>query len=196
MRACPVKFSVSTGLRLCGMADEPFCPGEKYSSASSTSVRCKWRISTASRSMEPAITASVAKNMACRSRGMTWGGDRLDREAQLLRDIGFHFRRDIREGANRPGNGTGRNLRPCRPEARLAAVELGMSLRQLEAKGGRLRMDAVAAADGGGMAVLLCPALQRRQQVVEVGQQKVRCLRQLHRQGGVQHIAGSHPLGA
>src|SRR3546814_7387776 len=39
MRARPVRFSVSTGLRLCGIADEPFCPGEKYSSASSTSVR-------------------------------------------------------------------------------------------------------------------------------------------------------------
>ena len=29
MRARPVMFSVSTGLRLCGIADEPFWPGEK-----------------------------------------------------------------------------------------------------------------------------------------------------------------------
>ena len=35
----PVKFSDRTGLRLCGIADEPFWPGEKYSSASRTSVR-------------------------------------------------------------------------------------------------------------------------------------------------------------
>jgi len=46
-RARPVRFSVSTGLRLCGIADEPFCPGEKYSSASSTSVRCTAVISDA-----------------------------------------------------------------------------------------------------------------------------------------------------
>ena len=26
-RASPVRFSDSTGLRLCGMAEEPFCPG-------------------------------------------------------------------------------------------------------------------------------------------------------------------------
>ena len=52
MRARPVRFSVSTGLRLCGIADEPFCPGEKYSSASSTSVRWRWRISIASRSID------------------------------------------------------------------------------------------------------------------------------------------------
>jgi len=71
-RARPVRFSLSTGLRLCGIALEPFCPGEKNSSASSTSVRWRWRTSVASRSIELAITASVAKNIAWRSRGMTW----------------------------------------------------------------------------------------------------------------------------
>ena len=55
-RARPVRFSVSTGLRLCGMAEEPFCPGEKYSSASSTSVRCRWRTSIDRRSMLLALT--------------------------------------------------------------------------------------------------------------------------------------------
>jgi hypothetical protein len=53
------------------MADDPFCPLEKNSSASSTSVRCMWRISMAMFSIEDAITPSVAKNIACRSRGMT-----------------------------------------------------------------------------------------------------------------------------
>ena len=72
IRARPVRFSVSTGLRLCGIAELPFWPGEKYSSASSTSVRCRWRISVASRSIEEAITPSVAKNIAWRSRGITW----------------------------------------------------------------------------------------------------------------------------
>ncbi len=64
MRASPVRFSLSTGLRLCGIADEPFWPGEKYSSASSTSVRCKWRISVARRSTDEATTPSAAKNAA------------------------------------------------------------------------------------------------------------------------------------
>ena len=71
-RARPVTFSVSTGLRLCGIAEEPFCPSEKNSSASSTSVRCMWRTSTASRSRLEATTPSVAKNIAWRSRGITW----------------------------------------------------------------------------------------------------------------------------
>src|SRR6185369_2557704 len=64
-------FALSTGLRLCGMAELPFCPGEKYSSASSTSVRCRCRTSVASRSIDEAMTASVAKNIAWRSRGIT-----------------------------------------------------------------------------------------------------------------------------
>src|SRR5690349_461714 len=71
MRARPVRFSESTGLRLCGIAEEPFCPSEKNSSASSTSVRCRCRISVASRSTEEATTPSVAKNIAWRSRGIT-----------------------------------------------------------------------------------------------------------------------------
>ena len=40
-RAKPVRFSVRMGLRLCGMALDPFWPGSKGSSASSTSVRCR-----------------------------------------------------------------------------------------------------------------------------------------------------------
>ena len=40
-RARPDRFSVRTGLRLCGIAEEPFWPLEKNSSTSRTSVR--WR---------------------------------------------------------------------------------------------------------------------------------------------------------
>ena len=41
IRARPVRFSDNTGLRLCGIAEEPFCPLVKRSSASRTSVLCK-----------------------------------------------------------------------------------------------------------------------------------------------------------
>ncbi|MNS99219.1 hypothetical protein D3C72_1336170 [compost metagenome] len=60
-RARPVRFSVRIGLRLCGMADEPFWPLSKNSSASRTSVRCRWRISTARRSIDEATTPRAAK---------------------------------------------------------------------------------------------------------------------------------------
>ena len=42
----------------------------EYSSASRSSVRCRWRTSVARRSTADAITPSVAKKAACRSRGM------------------------------------------------------------------------------------------------------------------------------
>src|SRR2546427_636902 len=51
IRAKPQRFSETIGLRLCGMAEEPFWPGGNGSSASSTSVRCRWRISVADFSM-------------------------------------------------------------------------------------------------------------------------------------------------
>jgi hypothetical protein len=60
-RESPLICSQVTGLRLCGMADDPFCFSLKYSSASRTSVRCRWRISVAILSSVDAITASVPR---------------------------------------------------------------------------------------------------------------------------------------
>ncbi len=60
-RANPLICSQVTGLRLCGMADEPFCFSLKNSSASRTSVLCKCRISVAILSSVDAMTASVAR---------------------------------------------------------------------------------------------------------------------------------------
>ncbi len=60
-RARPQICSLVMGLRLCGIADEPFCFSLKNSSASRTSVRWRWRISVAILSSVPAMTASVER---------------------------------------------------------------------------------------------------------------------------------------
>ncbi len=60
----PVRFSERTGFRLCGIALDPFWPGEKNSSASRTSERCRCRTSMDRCSIELAMTPSTAKNMA------------------------------------------------------------------------------------------------------------------------------------
>ncbi len=109
-RARPVRFSVSTGLRLCGIADEPFWPGAKYSSASSTSVRCRWRISIASRSIEEAMTPRVAKNIAWRSRGMTWVETGSAVRPIAFGDVLLDRRVDVGEGADGAGDGAGGDL--------------------------------------------------------------------------------------
>ncbi len=70
-RARPEMRSHVIGLRLCGIADEPFWPRPNGSSASRTSVRCRWRISVANRSSDEPSTASAQSSVACRSRAMT-----------------------------------------------------------------------------------------------------------------------------
>ena len=59
-RARPDICSQVIGFRLCGMADEPFWPVANGSAASRTSVRCRWRISTAILSRLEAKPAKVA----------------------------------------------------------------------------------------------------------------------------------------
>ena len=49
-RASPLIVSAEIGLRLWGIADEPFCPGLKPSITSDTSVRWRCRSSTATSS--------------------------------------------------------------------------------------------------------------------------------------------------
>ena len=64
----PQRFSHSMGLRLWGMALEPFWPRPKGSATSATSVRWSRRISNATFSTDAAIPASTEKKWACRSR--------------------------------------------------------------------------------------------------------------------------------
>ncbi len=61
---------------------------------------------------------------------------------------------DIGEGADGAGDGAGGDLGAGVDQARAAAVELGIEPRELEAEGGRLGMDAVAAADADRVLVL------------------------------------------
>ena len=110
MRASPTRFSDSTGLRLCGMAEEPFWPSEKYSSASRTSVRCKWRISVASRSIEDGDHAERGEIHGMAVARNDLGRDRLDSQPHRLRHMGFDPRIDLREGADRAGDRAGRDL--------------------------------------------------------------------------------------
>ena len=64
--------SVVIGLRLCGIAEEPFCPAPNGSSTSRTSVRWRFRTSVAKRSRPAPAIAILARTTAWRSRGTTW----------------------------------------------------------------------------------------------------------------------------
>src|SRR5262249_41160822 len=71
-RASPHSCSDRQGLRLCGIALEPFwVPARKGSSTSRTSVRWRWRISRAKLSTDAPTVAHAYRNSAWRSRART-----------------------------------------------------------------------------------------------------------------------------
>jgi hypothetical protein len=120
--------------------------------------------------------------------------DGLDRQAELGGDMLLHRRIDIGEGADRAGDRAGGDIGARRDQPGLAAVELGIGLRELEAEGDRLGMDAVAAADRRRHLMLDRAALEHREQGVEVGEQDVGGARELHREAGVEHVGRGHAL--
>ncbi len=85
------------------------------------------------------------------------------------------------------------SLRAATSRAR-PRVEGGVVAGELQAEGGGLGMDAVAAADGERVLVLEGAALQRGEQPVEIGQQDVARLLQLHGEAGVEHVRRGHAL--
>ena len=137
-------------------------------------MRCRWRISIASRSIEEAITRERRKEHRVAVARNDLGRDRLGREAERLRDVGFDPRIDVGEGADGTRDRAGRDLLARVLQPLPGARELGVGLCQLQTEGDRLGMDAVAAADGWCHLVLEGARLERRQQAVDVGEQEVR----------------------
>ncbi len=122
------------------------------------------------------------------------GRDRLGCKAELFGDVGLDRRVDIGKGADGARDRASRDLCARRGETLPIAGEFGVVPGKLEAKRRRLGMDAVAAADGERVFVLESAPLQRRRQRIEIGEQQVGRLLQLHRQAGVEHVARGHTL--
>src|SRR5690606_18938402 len=101
---------------------------------------------------------------------------------------------DAGEGADRAGDGAGGDLRPSCGKPGPVAREFGIVAGELEAEGGGLGMDAVAAPDAEGELVLLGAAAERGQQPVEVVEQDVAGTRELDREAGIKHVRGGHAL--
>ena len=85
------------------------------------------------------------------------------------------------------------SARAC-DEAGAVAGELGVVAGELEAEAGGLGVDAVAAADGGGVLVLDGPALQGGEEEVEALEEEVGGLGELDGEAGVEHVAAGHAL--
>ena len=122
------------------------------------------------------------------------GRDRLGAQAQFFADMLFDARVDIGEGSDRARDCAGRNLFARRLQAGLVAVHFGIEAREGEAHRRRLGMDAVRAAHADSVFVLIGAGFQRRQNLVEIGQQDVCRAHELHVQAGVEHVRRGHAL--
>src|SRR5690606_2305963 len=94
----------------------------------------------------------------------------------------------------RAGDGAGGDFLARMDETRAATLELGIGLRELEAEGRRLGMDAVAAADGRRVFIFKGALLQRGENGVDVFQQKIGGADELHVEAGVEHVRRGHAL--
>ena len=187
-RASPEMRSQTIGLRLCGIAEMPFWPTANGSSASRTSLRCRWRISTAKRSRPPAITASVASKVAWRSRATTWvaaGSTSRPRRSRAIVST---------RGSTLPYAPTAPESLPTRDAAQgigeplAVAVELEPPAEQLEPERRRLGVHPVRATHARRVAVLLGAPADDVERAVDSGEQQLARLAQDEGQRGVDDV--------
>ena len=143
----------ATGCACAASPRSPSGPSPNSSSTSRTSVRARWRNSTAnfSRLAPTSASASTKRGVAVALHDLR--RDRLEADAEPRAD-GLLPRRD--RGARR----CRRRPRSCRPRLRRARAssrarwraQLLVEDQQLEPEGGRLGVDAVGAADAGRVA--------------------------------------------
>ena len=115
------------------------------------------------RAIEHKLTPTIGRSHGIHAEPVTFGLKLAQAHAEFARNMRLDRRVDVGEGADRARNRARRDLRARRDQPRLAALELGISLGELEPEGGRLGVNAVAAADRRGVLVLDRAALERRQ---------------------------------
>lgn len=114
-------------------------------------------------------------------------------EAHLFAHVFFHIGIDIRIGADRAGELADAHVFSGVLHAVNVAERLRVPQEKLQAEGGRLGVHAVGAADGGGVLEFHSPPLQHVRQLLQVVQNDVRRLRQLHAEARVLHVRGGEP---
>ena len=193
-RASPQSCSDRHGLRLCGIALEPFCaPVANGSCTSLTSVRWRWRTSSANASIDEPERGARVEQLGVGVAGQHLGGRHRPQPellAHVLLDpwvdvgIGPDRARHLADGARLAG--------PLQPDA--VAAELERPERELAAEGDRLGVDAVGAPDHGRVPVLPRPAHDRRLEVVDGADDEVAGPDEGHRHGGVGDVVGREPV--
>ena len=153
------------------MAELPFWPRAKYSSASRTSVRCRCRTSSAIFSHSAVARASAEMNDGVAVALDHLGGHRRGLQAEPLADALLDFRADVGEGAHRAGDLADPQVLGGGAQARQVAPGLLIPDGQLEPEGDGLGVDAVGAADLHGVLEFQGAPLQHFAQVLQAADQ-------------------------
>ena len=156
-RARPQIRSAVIGLRLCGIAEEPFWPAANGSSTSRTSVRARCRISRQKASSEDATTASTDEQLRVPVALDDLRGVGRGLEAQALARKPLELRARGRVRADGAGELADPHPLERAIEARTAAIELERPAGELQPERRRLGVDAVRAAHDQRPAVFLGP---------------------------------------
>ena len=191
-RASPQICSEVTGLRLCGIAELPFCPAPKDSSASRTSVRCRWRTSRAifshRRADEGERRDVMRRGGRAESPGRRSAPDSRSERAQM---------RSSASGPMWPKVPTAPEILPTRMSSAACARTRARSRRpssyqmaSLQPERDRLGVDAVGAADLDGVLELVARGASRTSSRRSArGMRAEACLDE-QRLGGVHDVVG------
>ena len=176
------------GLRLCGIALEPFWPARNGSSTSRTSVRCRCLISCAKRSSPAPASAIALSSSAWRSRGTTWVETGSAASSSRSSTRCLVVRAERRVGADGAGDRPGRGLGEGTLQTLGVAVRLHREAGELEAERGRLGVDAVGAAHAQRARVLARPLGQRGGQLARARHDHLARAPELERERRVEHV--------
>ncbi len=170
--ASPVILSQVMGFLLCGIADEPFCPRLNGSSASCSSVLCRFLISVAIFSSEAATIAMRSKIFRVPVPLDHLGRDLGPLKPQFPAGYLLHFRLDVRICPDSPrkfpdADGFHGVLHPLKVPFHFLIIK-----RHFQAECNRLRVDAVASSYHGRAFVQFCFCFQRPYKVADIGNNK------------------------
>ena len=166
--------SLTIGLRLCGIALEPFWPGAERL----LDLAHLGALQVADLGREP-LQAGAGQRDGLQQLGVAVArhdlrGDRLGAQAQALEHARLEVRADVRVGADRAGDLADRGLLEARSQPLGVAVGLEREAGELEPERGRLGVDAVGAADAQRVDVLARPLGQRGGELARAGEQRAR----------------------
>ena len=131
--------------------------------------------------------------------GVAIAGNDLGREglwlqAESFGDIFLDIWRQVGEGSDGSGNFAGGDFGAGGQQPLVVALEFGVEAGEFQAKGHWLGMDAVRAADHDRVLEFVGAAVENCQQNLDIVEQNIRRLGQLHGKTSVQYIRTGHAL--